>query len=139
MTSLAEFLFPAPAERSTGGIVRWWESRRLPYNLIVGGTGIFALGGVTILRLLPPGLPDQLPPLGFVALYALAANVCYLLGPVLEIVATRIWGRAVLPVGPALYRMGLTFSVGLTLLPVLIYFLSWIARVVVAVFFPEAL
>ncbi len=39
MTELTEFLFPAPARRSVSGIVRWWESRRLAYNVLVGGAG----------------------------------------------------------------------------------------------------
>ena len=30
----------------------------------------------------------------------------------------RIFGPKLLPTGPALYRMGLTFSVGLTLIPI---------------------
>ena len=31
-----------------------------------------------------------------------------------------------LPVGPALYRIGLTFSVGLALFPLLIMMISWV-------------
>jgi len=41
---LTDFFFPLPAPRTTWGIIRWWESRRLKYNLIVGGTGLFSLG-----------------------------------------------------------------------------------------------
>lgn len=48
------------------------------------------------------------------------ANVCYLLGPVAETLAYRLLGEDLLPVGPALYRMGLTFSVGLALFPALL-------------------
>lgn len=36
----------------------------------------------------------------------------------------------VLPVGPTLYRMGLTFSVGLALFPTLIFGLEWLVRIV---------
>ena len=39
-TFLADFLYPAPAERRIGAIIGWWERRRLPYNLIIGGTGL---------------------------------------------------------------------------------------------------
>jgi hypothetical protein len=37
------------------------------------------------------------------------------LGPTHEIQIDEVWGRTVLPAGPSLYRMGLTFSVGLAL------------------------
>jgi hypothetical protein len=49
---------------------------------------------------------------------------------VVEVAVDKIWGRPVLPVGPALFRIGLTFSVGLTLLPVLI---DWAFRIVRAI------
>ena len=44
--------------------------------------------------------------------------------------AEKLWGRQLLPVGPALYRVGLTFSVGLALFPTLIMLIGWILRVV---------
>ena len=57
MTALTEFLFPAPARRTVGGIVRWWESRRLANNLFVGGAGLLSLGAMKLIMLLPPGFP----------------------------------------------------------------------------------
>jgi hypothetical protein len=42
----------------------------------------------------------------------------------------RIWGRALLPVGPALYRMGLTFAVGLALFPTLIIAIVAVVHIV---------
>jgi len=44
--SLTDFLYPAPAPRNTWGILKWWESRRLKYNLIVGGFGFASLGAL---------------------------------------------------------------------------------------------
>jgi hypothetical protein len=128
--AITEFLFPAPAERSTLAIVRWWESRRLPFNLIVGGTGLFTLALVNLIGWLPPGPHVTGPPLALVAVYGLLANGCYLLGPAVEVLVEKIWGRSMLPIGPALYRMGLTFSVGLTLFPVLIFLIGWVYRIV---------
>jgi hypothetical protein len=119
MTMLARFLFPVPAERRAGAILRWWEARRLPYNLVVGGAGLVTLGVVRVVTWLP-GIQEGMPPLGVVAIYGALANLCYLLGPAVEIALHALWGRSVLPTGPALYRMGLTFAVGLTLLPALI-------------------
>ena len=40
MSALTRLLFPAPAEvRNTASIFRWWESRRLTFNIIVGEDG----------------------------------------------------------------------------------------------------
>ncbi len=58
MTELTEFLFPAPARRTVGGIVRWWESRRLAYNLFVGGAGLLSLGAINLITLIPPGFTE---------------------------------------------------------------------------------
>jgi len=135
MTALTEFLFPAPAHRSTGQILRWWESRRLPYNLMVGSAGVFSLVFVRLVSMLPPGasgLPFHMPWIP-IAVFAGLANICYLLGPTVEVITEKLWGRQVLPVGPALFRMGLTFSVGLALLPTLLVLLAWVYRIVVAV------
>jgi hypothetical protein len=44
-------------------------------------------------------------------------------------VAQRAWRERCPPFGPALFRQGLAFSVGLTLLPILIVSIGWLARV----------
>ena len=46
MNALTEFLFAAPAPRSTPAIIAWWERRRLAYNAWVGGAGLVSLGTV---------------------------------------------------------------------------------------------
>jgi hypothetical protein len=51
---LADFLYAPPAPRTVPGIIRWWESRRLKYNLIVGGTGVFSLTAIRVISSLPP-------------------------------------------------------------------------------------
>ena len=63
------------------------------------------------------------------AAYALLANACYTLGPVAELVLRRLLGDRLLPVGPLLFRQGLVFSVGLTLLPMLLAGAVWAVRV----------
>ena len=60
----------------------------------------------------------------------LAANFFYFLGPVVESALNALWGDEVLPTGPALYRMGLTFSVGLVFVPFMISILMWVARII---------
>jgi hypothetical protein len=128
MHSIGEFLFPEPARRTTPAIVRWWEKRRLFYNVAVGCAGLVTMSAVTAVASILEGRLVLEPWVGALV-FGVMANVCYTLGPVVEILIDKIWGRTVLPVGPVLYRMGLTFSVGLALLPTLILsFLSviWI-------------
>jgi hypothetical protein len=52
-----------------------------------------------------------------VTAYGVAANVCYSLGAPLELLLERWLGRETYGVGPALFRYGLVYSVGLTLFP----------------------
>jgi len=82
MSALVRFLYPlAPTERSPGAVLRWWERRRVVYNVAVGAAGLTSLAVATLFGVLP------------------------------------------------LFRQGLIFSVGLSLLPILIAGLGWIARV----------
>ena len=133
MTALTEFLFPAPARRSVGGIVRWWESRRLAYNLFVGGAGLLSVGAIMLITLLP-GFPNARFQWQPIVAFGMMANICYLLGPTVEVTLQKLWGDTVLPVGPALFRMGLTFSVGLALFPALLFAIVWVVQAVIGVF-----
>jgi hypothetical protein len=130
MTALIDFLFPAPAPRTTGGIIGWWETRRLKYNLTVGGAGVVSLGATGVLTALPPD-PRGLPPDVWIPIlvFGVLANVCYALGPLAELAIDRLGGSKVLPTGPTLFRMGLTFSVGLTFLPTMITAIDWVYRI----------
>ena len=127
MTALARLLFPLPAlRRSPDQILGWWEARRPTYNLIVGGAGLITLGTIQLLSWLPPHLPMSVP-WQVVVIYGFTANVCYTFGSIIEGVLTRLWGDDVAPVGPTLFRHGLVFSVGLTLLPIGIAWVGYIA------------
>lgn len=134
-TALVRFLFPKPAERRTASIFGWWERRRLPYNLIVGASGMLTLGLAGLLSLLPPN-PSLI---GFawgpIVATGVFANVCYTLGPIAEVAAEKLFKGRLLPIGPTLFRSGLVLSVGVTfVLPVIIVTLSWLAQVFLAVF-----
>ncbi len=130
MSALTRLLFPAPAEvRSTASIFRWWESRRLTYNVIVGGTGLVTLAAVKFIALLPPlsmSLPVFWPG---VLMYGFFANLFYSLGFVTEAAMQRAWHEETPRVGPALFRQGLVFSVGLTLFPIALMGISWAFQV----------
>jgi hypothetical protein len=126
---LTDFLYPTPAPRNTWGILKWWESRRWKYNVIVGASGFASLGVFSALMSLPPS-PHHLtwtwtPILAFGVL----ANICYALGPTVETAIEKLSRGKILPTGPALFRMGLTFSVGLTLLPTLMASMDWVFRI----------
>jgi hypothetical protein len=133
MSALTEFLFPAPARRTVGSIVGWWEARRLKFNAVVGAAGVTSVGIATTIAHLPPTAHvdvPALPPWQPIVMFGVLANVCYLLGPTVEVAVEKLWGRQVLPVGPSLFRMGLTFSVGLAFLPTLLFFFDWVYRIV---------
>ena len=114
-SALVDFLFPAPALPAATAIIGWWEKRRLGFNLIVGGVGAASWAASSVI-----GLLSGLQPLGWpaVVVFGVAANVFYLLGPTAEIALRAVFGRRILSPGPTLFRMGLTFSVGLALIPI---------------------
>ena len=113
---LQRLLFEPTLVRSPGKIVQWWESRRLAYNAVVGITGLGTLGYISALSYLARG--EFIPGAWQLAVvYGVLANVCYTLGPAAEIVAERWLKRPLYGLGPALFRHGLVFSIGLTLFP----------------------
>jgi hypothetical protein len=133
MSQIVEFLYPLPDLRRTPvSLLRWWESRRLSYNAIVGVTGLTTLAAVKLLFLLPPGgSADSLVGLLPVVLtYGVIANLAYSGGWLAELVLQRFLGRESPHAGPALFRLGLSFSVGLTLFPAALAGLGWIVRLV---------
>lgn len=131
MTALTKFFFRAPYSLPrTGEILRWWESRRLGYNLAVGAAGMVSLTTVAVAEFLPP--ISRLPtfPLGLVVIYGILANICYSVGPVADAVICRKWGRDYAALGPAIFRYGFVFAVGLTLLPVPMAVMSYFAKLI---------
>ncbi len=125
-TALGDFLYPPPAERRVGAIIRWWEKRRLPYNLIIGGTGFVTM----TIGLLIMGLNGDFEPLFWVRsgiFWLVTANVSYTLGPIAEIALQKLFGRTLLPSGPLLFRAAVTIAVGVTLLPIIFIALGYLA------------
>ena len=114
---LQRLLFEPALIRSPLRLLRWWASRRLMYNAVVGATGVLTLGVANVIEL-SFGNGWFPVPWQVIVAFGLAANVCYTAGWMVESVVERWLGRPVYGLGPALFRYGLVLSVGVTLLPV---------------------
>ena len=130
MSALVRLLYPLPeVSDSLPAVVRWWERRRLRYNLVVGATGLLTLGVVNLFALLPPQSHGLFFPLPAIVVYAVLANLCYSAGWVVEYASKRLWRDDAPALGPFCFRQGLIFSVGLTLLPVALATIDWGFRI----------
>jgi hypothetical protein len=107
----------------------WWEKRRILFNLAVLATGLTTGLIIELIgsRLAKPG-EDVEEPLGIVAgviAFALAANACYTLGWIAEI----IWSGGDIArteaMRPKVFRVGIIFSVVVTLLPGILVPVAW--------------
>lgn len=125
-TFLADFLYPAPAERRVRSIIGWWEKRRLPYNLIIGGTGLLSATVVSFFMAFNGG-PGPLEWFQIGLFWLIAANACYTLGPAAEIALQKFLGRKLLPAGPLLFRAGLTIALGVALAPIIFVTIAYLA------------
>lgn len=114
--TLTRLLFEPTLVRSPLRVMQWWESRRPAYNLAVGATGLGTIVYANALSLMVRHewmtFPWQL-----IVAYGIAANVFYTLGWAVENGVERWLERPVYGLGPALFRHGLVFSLGLTLFP----------------------
>ena len=133
MSAVVEFLYAAPASRNAPAIIGWWERRRLAFNAWVGAAGLVSLGTVGVAYVVTGQAVVFPEALGVAAAFGLMANFCYFFGPAAELFIEKLWGRSALPTGPMLYRMGLTFSVGLALFPTLLLVIMGTVRVALAI------
>lgn len=126
MSALDTFLFPAPTlRRQPAALLRWWEARRLTYNVTVGAAGLLTLAAFALVA---PVSMARFPWPAVVA-YGLMANVCYSFGWIAEALLQRWLRRDTYGLGPALWRHGLVFSVGLTLVPIGVAVIAGVVRV----------
>jgi hypothetical protein len=109
----------------TRDIIVWWESRRIPYNLIVGATGVVSaivicLTGLVSAHLAGDAIGVSGSPLFeifAVIIYGIMANICFTCGWVLELFSRRIWGARAEAFGEMAFTWGMLGSVLLTLVP----------------------
>ena len=133
MSALTRFFFaPVYPPQSTWSVVNWWESRRAVYNLAVGTAGLLSLVIVGLSAWIHPHPVPFHPPLPAIFAYAVMANLFYTLGPVVDVFIHRTWGPEYAVVGPTIFRYGFVFSVVLTLLPIPIAAMLWVARLIFA-------
>jgi hypothetical protein len=107
-------------------VIAWWEARRIPFNLILGGIGALSAAVILIIGLTyetisnqPVGLPD--PPIFIlvpVVVFGLMANVCYTGGWVVELLIRRAWPDESELAGTLSFTLGIVFAVIVTLLPI---------------------
>lgn len=120
LSDIISWLFFVPENRRTfGNIVRWWEKRRIPFNLIVGSVGLCSLVLFYVFikasGKLNPG-EDPVEPLPLIAAPILM-NVCYTAGWIVEAVLNPKRSAARKPLAPTLFKYGLIFSLTVVLLP----------------------
>lgn len=126
-TLVERYLFsPLYSPDSAWEVVRWWERRRLFYNVVVGAAGLLTTALAYLQIAIAPG--PQGPPLAFILVYALAANLFYSLGAPIDLVLRRVLRERAGPVAQAMFRYGVAFAIGLTVLPIPLLIVSTIAR-----------
>ncbi len=107
----------------------WWEMRRLPFNLAVlvaGGLTLFAVEVIGA-RFVPPGQDAIEPMLLFIVIpaYVIAANICYTLGWLTEILWSGGDTSRTSPYRVRIFWLGTAFSVVITLIPSVLIPVLW--------------
>jgi len=97
--------------------------------VVVGGAGLVTLAAVKFIALLPPLSMSMTVAWPAVVMYGFLANLFYSFGFVTEAAMQRAWREETPRVGPALFRQGLVFSVGLTLFPIALVSINWAFQV----------
>jgi hypothetical protein len=107
-------------------VIVWWEIRRVPFNLFLLFLGLVSVAVVMFAgeHHFGPNADFGNPFFG-VVLYALAANVCYTLGWVTELIWFRGDSVRSEKIRPKIFRAGVIFSGVLTLLPALVVPVLW--------------
>jgi len=121
MSSDAISAIPAPYTRRE--LVKWWEARRLRFNVLVGSVGVVTWLLVLFVGSLAvkPGVDFEEPIMMIIGpvIYGALANVCFSFGWIVDTTLYRGRPRA------SLYKAGLIFSLILTALPGIWAVVAW--------------
>ena len=128
MESLLSWPTEDAAEYTRTDVVRWWEARRLHFNVYVGVVGITASFLVLIAgsAAVKPG-EDFEEPLAMIVgpvIYALIANACYTLGWIADSLSSQSRPRV------GLYKAGVIFSIVITALPGVWAVVAWLMTLI---------
>ena len=126
-----EPLMEWPSETVLGDrsqVLKWWESRRLRYNLYVGAVGavswlLVLIAGAAAVK---PGV-DFAEPLAMIFgpfVYAVAANICFSFGWVVDALFFARRPRI------GLFKFGVTFSVVITAVPGMWAVIVWVMTLI---------
>ena len=104
-------LFAKPdSQRTAGGIIRWWEARRLHYNVIVFGWALLLALIASFWR----GWHHEIWGFDSLALYLLffqfPANVWYTGGLIVDLILKKALRLPSQGFGPGALRFGIAFS-----------------------------
>ena len=120
MRKITSWLFRAHVNHPTAWrIIRWWEIRRIPFNLIVGTAGLlsaYIYFGVTDNMGFQTWGAQALD-LGIFFAAPLLANAVYTLGWMIEIAARALLKNLSLNFAPICLKIGLVVSLAAVSLP----------------------
>jgi uncharacterized BrkB/YihY/UPF0761 family membrane protein len=124
---MLQWLFHGDCGTTCNEIVRWWEIRRLPFNVLVGLVGVATwllvmTAGSAAVR---PGEDFEEPIVMIFGppIYAVLANICYTFGWIVDMTYYRGAPRR------RLFKAGLIFSIVLTALPGLWAVAAWLITI----------
>jgi len=126
-----DWLYAIPDEpQSILKRIAWWELRRIPYNLIIGVTGLISLLlfflFINLAHELKSG-EDAIEPIALLAA-PFVINIAYTTGWIAELSLRLILRKRSNVLGVALFKFGLLVSIVVVLLPSVLWFVIWIVR-----------
>ena len=110
-TLLKSVLAADPHDKSNKEVIRWWEQRRILYNIVMLAAGSATILLALLLREIAfTDLMNVFPP---VLIVALSANLFYTLGWIMEIVCRKFIREkeVVQKAGPILFIAGISLSI----------------------------
>jgi hypothetical protein len=110
-SAIAQVLDVKEGPRGFWDVLFWWEKRRPLYNFLVGATGLPAFLWLNF----HDGSSSVVWVLGAVA-YGIAANLCYSVGWIAELIALRHFKEKATYFGSICFALGTGFSIILTLI-----------------------